>query len=319
MDRAPDQPVVPSARVRTWRGVAGLTLAAGDLEATFLPELGMLGASLRHRGEELLALPGGLAGYRRGDVTGLPLLAPWANRLASRRYRVDGVTVDLAGVELSTDGNGLPIHGTMTALGGWRLASVQAEPTVARLRATFDYGARPELLAAFPFPHELTVEACVEHARLTVTTSLRATGPRRVPVSFGWHPYLRIPGAPRRTWRVGLPEREHLSLDPQGLPTGTAKAEAAEDEPVGGRTFDDLYALGADRRMALEANGRRVVVAFEEGYQYAQVFAPPGRGFVCLEPMTAPVNGLGAGGCPLVRPGETFTARFSIAVEPAAR
>jgi len=30
------------------------TLAAGDLRVVFLPGLGMLGASLRHRGEELL-------------------------------------------------------------------------------------------------------------------------------------------------------------------------------------------------------------------------------------------------------------------------
>jgi aldose 1-epimerase len=116
-------------------------LAAGDLETTFLPELGLLGASLRHRGEELLALPGGLAGYRRGEVTGLPLLAPWANRLAGRSYRVDRTTVDLEGVALPTDGHGRPIHGTMTARRGWRLASVQAEPSAAWLRATFDYGA----------------------------------------------------------------------------------------------------------------------------------------------------------------------------------
>jgi galactose mutarotase-like enzyme len=272
--------------------------------------------SLRHGGDELLALPGGLAAYRRGDVTGLPLLAPWANRLAGRRYRFDGTAVDLEGVALPTDGNGLPIHGTMTAHGGWRLAGVQAEPRAAWLRATFDYGAWPQLLAAFPFPHELTVDARVEHARLTVTTVLRATGARRVPVSFGWHPYLRVPGAPRRDWRLHLPEREHLLLDGRGLPTGTAKPEAAEHRPVGGRTFDDLYALGRDRRLALEGAGRRVVVDLAEGYGYAQVFAPPGKGFVCLEPMTAPVNGLGSGQCPVVRAGERFEARFSIAVEP---
>ena len=34
----------------------------------------MLGTSLRHRGDELLALPGGPEGYRAGDVTGLPLV-----------------------------------------------------------------------------------------------------------------------------------------------------------------------------------------------------------------------------------------------------
>jgi aldose 1-epimerase len=309
--------LVPSAWVRAWRGAAGLTLAAGELEATFLPDLGLLGVSLRHRGEELLALPGGLGGYRRGNVTGLPLLAPWANRLAGRRYRIGGTTVDLDGLALSTDGNGLPIHGTMTARSGWRISQVETGPDEARLRASFDYGAWPELLAAFPFPHALTVEVRVAATVLTVVTVLRATGERAVPVSFGWHPYLRVPRAPRRIWRLRLPEREHLPLDRLGLPDGTAKAEAAVQQPIGQRTFDDLYALGDDRRLSLEAAGRRVVVDLEEGYTHVQVFIPPGAGFACLEPMTAPVNALGTGDCRLVSPGETFSARFSIVVEPA--
>jgi aldose 1-epimerase len=322
MSPPPDRPdraerLVPSAWVRAWRGAAGLTLAADELEATFLPDLGLLGASLRHRGEELLALPGGLGGYRQGNVTGLPLLAPWANRLAGRRYRIEGTTVDLDGLALSTDANGLPIHGTMTARAGWSISRVEAGPEEAGMRASFDYGAWPELLAAFPFPHELTVEIRVATAVLTVVTILRATGDRAVPVSFGWHPYLRVPGAPRRTWRLRLPEREHLLLDRLGLPTGTAKVEPAVQQPIGQRTFDDLYALGDDRRLSLEAAGRRVVVDLEEGYTHAQVFAPPGTGFACLEPMTAPVNALGTGACRLVSPGETFSARFSIAVELA--
>ena len=57
-----------SIRVGDVDGEPAVTLAAGQLEATFLPGLGLLGASLRHRGEELLALPGGVAGYRAGSV-----------------------------------------------------------------------------------------------------------------------------------------------------------------------------------------------------------------------------------------------------------
>jgi galactose mutarotase-like enzyme len=45
------------------------------------------------------------------------------------------------------------------------------------------------------------------------------------------------------------------------------------------------------------------------------VYVPPGAGFACLEPMTAPTNALVAGGYPVVRPGESFTARFSIRLE----
>ena len=67
-------------------GEAAVTLAAGGLEATFLPEIGMLGASLRHDGESCCVLPAGLAGYRAGNQAGLPLLAPWAKRRAPRRF-----------------------------------------------------------------------------------------------------------------------------------------------------------------------------------------------------------------------------------------
>jgi aldose 1-epimerase len=307
----------PSVRVGDADGDAAVTIAAGELEATFLPGLGLLGASLRHQGEELLALPGGVAGYRDGHVTGLPILHPWANRLAGRHYRAAGVEVDLEGVVLHTDPGGLPIHGTLTAHPGWRLERLAAEAGRAVLRASFDYGAWPELLAAFPFPHELVVEAAVAGAALAVTTTLRAGATRPVPVAFGWHPYLYLPGAPRTAWRLLLPEREHLRLDGRGLPTGLGAHEPAEADPLGGRSFDDLYALGPERTLGVEAGGRRLLVAVGDGYRYAQVFAPPGGEFVCLEPMAAPTNALGAGTCPLVEPGGAFTARFAVRVEEA--
>ena len=301
-------------------GEPAVTLAAGQLEASLLPGLGLLGTSLRHRGEELLALPGGVEGYRDGHVTGLPLLAPWANRLPGWRYRAAGVEVDLDGLDLHTDPGGLPIHGTLTAHRGWRLERLAADADRAVLEAGLDYRDWPELLAAFPFPHQLTVTFALQGASLAVTTTLTATGDRPVPVAFGWHPYLRLPGAPRAAWRLLLPFRTHLELDDRGLPTGKAADEPAEAAPVGERTFDDLYVLDADpaeRRLGLEAAGRRLVVGYGDGYDHAQVFAPPGAEFVCLEPMTAPTAALATGATPLVAPGDSFSARFTIGVEEA--
>ena len=308
----------PSVQFGTVDGEPAATLAAGELEATFLPGLGMLGTSLRHRGEELLALPGGVEGYRDRHVTGLPLLAPWANRLPGWRYRAAGVEVSLEGLDLPTDPAGLPIHGTMTAHRGWRLERLAAEADRAVLAADFDYGAWPELLAAFPFPHRVTVTTTLRGASLAVTTTLAATGQRPVPVAFGWHPYLRLPGAPRAAWRLLLPRRTHLELDDRGLPTGRSADEPAEADPVGERTYDDLYALGDDpdgRRLGLEAAGRRLMVGYGDGYGHAQVFAPPGAEFVCLEPMTGPTAALAAGTTPLVAPGDSFAARFTVTVE----
>jgi galactose mutarotase-like enzyme len=284
-----------------------LRLRAGATEAAFLPGLGMLGVSLRQDDVEVLALPGGLDGYRAGHVTGLPLLAPWANRLSGRKYEIAGVAVDLAGVDLHDDGAGLPIHGTMTAQHGWE---VQAT-TESSLRARFDYGARPDLLRAFPFPHELVLDIDVADRRLRVATTIRPTADRRVPVSFGWHPYFALP-ASRDEILLRMPACEHRLVDPRGLPTGASEPQPAEARPLGDRAFDDLYALGDDRRLALEGGGRSVVVEMEEGYPFAQVYSPAGASFGCLEAMTAPTNALVTGGCTLVNPGDEFTARFSV-------
>jgi aldose 1-epimerase len=70
---------------------AGNRLVAGELEAVFLPGRGMLGVSLKLRGEELLRRLENLeAAAAKGGTAGIPLLYPWANRLASSRYRVAG-------------------------------------------------------------------------------------------------------------------------------------------------------------------------------------------------------------------------------------
>jgi galactose mutarotase-like enzyme len=305
----------PAARIHVLDGEAAVTLSAGELTATFMPALGMLGASLTRDGAEYLSLHAGLDGYASGHTTGLPLLAPWANRLDGDEYRVGTLTVDLAGApRVHRDENGLPMHGTLTADSGWEVVRVATDVRSAVLVGRLDFGARAELLESFPFAHELLVEYRLDAAGLTVATTVRATGRRRVPVSFGWHPYLRLPGVRRNALRLVLPARRHLLLDDRGIPTGEGHKVPAESEPLGSRTFDDLYALGRDRRLGIDGGGRSVRLLVDRNFGYCQVYAPADQNFVCLEPMTAPVDALVTGAHPYVSPGQAFTARFSIAV-----
>jgi galactose mutarotase-like enzyme len=271
----------------------------------------MLGLSLRHAGDEILALPGGLDAYRGGHEIGIPLLAPWANRLSGWSYEIDGVRVNLnrGDADLHDDGKGLPIHGTMTAQPGWEVVATTGQTAKVR----FDYGARADLLRAFPFSHELVLDLELEEGRLRVTTTLRPTGDRRVPVSFGWHPYFALP-ASRAETRLRLPVCDHHILDERGLPTGRTEPQPAESRPLANRALDDLFALVGDRRLAIEAGERTVVVEMETGYPFSQVYSPADAAFACLEAMTAPTNALVTGDCTLVEPGDEYEARFSITI-----
>src|SRR5256885_14827346 len=81
----------------------------------------MVCASLRHRGGELLGVRKGLEAYATsGSTMGVPLLYPWANRIARRRFEVLGRTVDLdrAPHRFRDDAEtGLPMHGAIAAGG----------------------------------------------------------------------------------------------------------------------------------------------------------------------------------------------------------
>jgi galactose mutarotase-like enzyme len=95
------------------------TLVAGDLQVVFLPNHGMLGASLRYKGVEILRRVEDLeAAAARGSSAGIPLLHPWANRLSEPRYRSLGqqVVLDRSSPLLHFDEHGLPMRWIDTAL-----------------------------------------------------------------------------------------------------------------------------------------------------------------------------------------------------------
>ena len=298
-------------------GFEAITLAAGALEATFVPDVGMVATSFRCAGAELLDPRRGLAGYReRGTVMGVPLLHPWANRLARDELVVGGRRVRLGGSPLvRRDEHGLAIHGLLGAHPGWSVHEVDADGHVARLAAVLDFAADRDLLDAFPFRHELVVEATLTAQALRIATTVRATGTVAVPIAFGYHPYLRLPDPDRAEWQVRLPPRRHLQLDESSLPTGAGDRQAASAFRLADLGFDDGYdGIEDGARFVVAGGGREIAVTHERGYPAAQVFSPPGAPFICFEPMTAPTNALCSGAARLVAPGESFTAAFSIAV-----
>jgi aldose 1-epimerase len=290
-------------------------LVSGDLTARFAPYAGMVGCSLRHRGEELLGLRGGLDAYlARGSTFGIPLLYPWANRLGGWAYEAGGRHVELRRdtARLRADEHGLPIHGALAGVSSWEV--VDAAPS--RLVAELDFGAHPELLAVFPFPHVLGLEVRLDDAALEVVTTVAAGPEAAVPLSFGFHPYLAPPGSERADWWVELPSRTALELDARGLPTGRASGRVAEGFALGARTYDDLFAVGPGSRFSIATPDVRVIIELTSGYRYGQVFAPPDQAVICFEPMMAPVDALRSHeGLRSVAPGDRVSATFAVRVE----
>lgn len=284
------------------------------VEAQFVPDAGMIGASLTDSGVELLGQRRGLAAYvADGKTMGIPILYPWANRLSADTYTAAGQSVTLTpgANRVRTDPNGLPIHGLLAGYPGWQVAA----QTKTALTAELDFGCDPALLAGFPFPHLLTVQVTLADRTLAVHTTVTATGERPVPLCFGFHPYLRLPDVARSDWQIDTPAMRHLALDERGLPTSRTSQWPQTSEVLGNRAFDDGFDQVADGAVfAVSGGGRRIDVRFGQGYPAAQIFAPAGEEVICFEPMTAPTDSLRRGGYRVVEPGESAVATFSITV-----
>lgn len=292
-----------------------VVLVAGKLRAVFLPVLGMLCASLRYRGAELLGCIDHLGNAAQtGTMAGIPLMYPWANRLSGHRYHAAGREVDLdpSSTLLRTDRNGLPIHGVPWSLLRWKIAGV----TRTTLSARLDW-IKPDLLAIFPYPHFIAMHVDMSAACMTIHTTVTALGEGSVPVSFGFHPYVSLPDLPRGQWQLRLPAMRKLLLDSRGIPTGIGQAFAGVDAPLDALELDDGFILdGEEATLSIGGPRLRIDIDWLTGYSHAQVYAPRGRPYIALEPMTAPTNALVSGhGLRLVAPGGRFDAAFCIRVE----
>jgi galactose mutarotase-like enzyme len=299
-------------------GIATIELRSRDgVVAEVAPGAGMVVSSLRMGDHELLGQRNGLRAYAEtGSSMGIPLLAPWANRLAGLAYSAGGhdVALDPRRSPLRFDDNGLPIHGLLTASDRWTGVERHGGEYGAGVSASLDLGAHDALLAAFPFPCRFDV-AIELHARaLRITTVLTNIGDAPVPVAFGWHPYLTLPGVDRDTWRLTLPVRRRAVLNPYGLPTGEHVAPGFVDGSLAGHEFDDLFDELTHPAVAhLRGGDWHLITRFETGYPCMQVFAPADQPFACIEPMTAPTNALATGaGLPWVAPGSAMQATFVV-------
>ena len=293
------------------------TLVTGDLQAVFLPDHGMLGASLRHRGVEILRRVEDLeAAAAKGSSAGIPLLCPWANRLAEPRYRVLGkeVVLDRSSPLLHFDEHGLPMHGVPWPLLSWVVTEAREDFLTVRLDW---FGSN--LLAVFPFRHRVELAVTLRPDGLTLETTVVASSQSPVPVSFGFHPYFGFAEPSRANWHLELPAMRKLLLDRRGIPTGEEERFAGFNDELGDNSFDDGFALTEERTTFSVAGANyKIRVELLAGYQYAQVFAPKDKDFIALEPMTAPTSALTSGrGLRLVAPGERFRAAFRIRIDRA--
>jgi aldose 1-epimerase len=129
-----------------------------------------------------------------------------------------------------------------------------------------------------------------------VETKLDNLSADPMPVGVGFHPYFRLDDSPRDQWKVHIAARDHLVLNNLLIPTGERKPmDFSDPYRLAGGQIDDVFGdltPAADGRTRFWVEGKRekITVTYGPKYPIAVVYAPPGREYICFEPMSAITN-----------------------------
>ncbi len=230
------------------------------------------------------------------NLCGVPFLAPWANRLDQEAFFANGkkYTLNKELGNLRMDGNHLPIHGLISFTSLWQVVEAKSNGSSARVTSRLDFYKHPDLMAQFPFSHLVDMTYTLSGGVLEVTTSIHNLSAEAMPVSIGFHPYFQLHDAPRDNWTVHLAASEHVVLSKLLVPTGETKPnEFGDTVSLAGKQLDDVFTgLPENAEFWVAGKAEKITVHYGTRYKVAVVYAPPGRDFICFEPMAALTNGI---------------------------
>jgi aldose 1-epimerase len=231
----------------------------------------------------------------RPGLNGIPLLAPFANRLDEQAFYANGKKYNFD-MELGNVSGAIPIHGYLSRAKDWKLVEAKADGNAAWVTCSLDFYRNPQYMAQFPFAHTLTMTYRLENGTLEVRTRIDNLSTEPMPVAIGFHPYFQLTDSVREDWTISVGAKTQWLLADNKVPTGETQPIEKffpDRRAVPLKDFDLDHVFGDLDR---DAQGRATVSVKGKAQQLDVVVDSNFRALVLYSPNPANQRGGGAGG-----------------------
>jgi len=251
------------------------------------------------KGKDLVRTSATLEDFQaRPGLNGMPILAPFANRLDETAFYANGRKYNFD-LELGNVRAPIPSTGYVNGSKAWQLVEARADQRSAWVTCRLDFYKIPLFMAQFPFAHTITMTYRVSDGALEVRTRLDNLSTEAMPVAIGFHPIFELPDGNRDDWTVSLDAKTHWIEIPQRLPTG--ETQPIENFFGSDRTSIQLkkYALIDDvfTDLIRDASGRATMKLMYSGKELDVMLGPKYKTVLAWStPLSSGGGGRGAGG-----------------------
>jgi aldose 1-epimerase len=231
----------------------------------------------------------------RPGLNGIPLLAPFANRLDEQAFYANGKKYNFD-MELGNVRGAIPIHGYLSAAKDWKMVEAKADVNAAWVTNKLDFYRNPQWMQQFPFAHTLQMTYRLQDGVLEVRTRIDNLSIEPMPVAIGFHPYFQLTDSTREDWTLSVGAKTQWLLAQNKIPTG-------ETEPIE-KFFPDRHAVPLKDfdldhvfgDLERDAQGRAVMSVKGKTQQLDVLVGPNYKAIVLYSPNPANARGGGGGG-----------------------
>jgi len=237
----------------------------------------------------------------RPGLNGIPLLAPFANRLDEPAFYANGKKYNFD-MELGNVRGPIPIHGYLSGAKDWKMVEAKADGNAAWVTNQLDFYRNPQWMQQFPFAHTLTMTYRLQDGVLEVHTRIDNLSVEPMPVAIGFHPYFQLTDSTREGWTLSIGAKTHWLLAQNKIPTGETQAmtQVFADPaaaPLKDHDLDHVFSdlvrdASGGAVMTVKGKSQQLDVTVGPNYRAMVIYAPrpqagspQNRNFICFEPM----------------------------------
>jgi aldose 1-epimerase len=273
--------------------------AKSQTSVSIITSMGNIAYEMNVNGRNILRFPfASIDEYRArpSRQAGIPLLAPWANRLSEQAFSANGKRYALD-MQLGNVTGATPLHGVLFFADKWEVVEAKSDAVSAWVTSRLDFYKYPQWMQQFPFAHTIEVTHRLQNGALEVRMTVTNMSAEPMPMSMGFHPYFTLHDAPRDEWTITTPAKTNWLLSDLKIPTGATQPVAAffnNGPALGPYNIDDVFSdLTRDASglatTTIKGKNERIDVVQGPNYRASVIYSPKTAqttaNFIAVEPM----------------------------------